>query len=441
MADKFDESDRCSRHVGKRFQAIVLNSLGSAMLAFVVACSGCSLVKSTKDGFANLLSPSGTGLSSRDNGSGTRDDIDFGQSNPNRLVFSDFAPSEISTTVRTRLSGEDRTAAEKQFREAQMTYSQAIDLWDQDKESAEAHTQFLKAARQFRLAAASWKDSALEQDSLFMIGESQFFAHQYVLANRAYEQLVSRYPGTQQMDLVQNRRYNIARYWLESARKQSRWSVNLTDDKRPMNDMAGHARRILHNIRLDDPTGKIADDATFALGGAYLESARYEDAADAYEDLRRTYPGSKHQFQAHLYELKARLACYRGADYDGTQLVKADKILQALTTQFPDKIAKQREYLDQEASNIRNLLAERDFTLGRYFEWRGENRAAVLYYENVVKEFPETEKADLAMNRAREIEGLPAAPGTQLAWFVGLFPQPRATKPLISTGNDATVLR
>ena len=46
-------------------------------------------------------------------------------------------------------------------------------------------------------------------------------------------------------------------------------------------------------MRIDDPTGKLADDATIALANAYFEQERYLDAADTYEDLRVNFPSSQ----------------------------------------------------------------------------------------------------------------------------------------------------
>ena len=56
----------------------------------------------------------------------------------------------------------------------------------------------------------------------------------------------------------------IAQYWieLESASESPLLGLNMTDKQRPWADTFGNAVRIYNRMRLDDPTGKLADDAT-----------------------------------------------------------------------------------------------------------------------------------------------------------------------------------
>jgi len=419
--------------------------------------AGCSAFQTSQESIQNLFSGGsqkrGRNYTNRDTFAGAdrygsaADDFDLGQPDPDRLLPGDLAPGEIATTLRARLSGEDRQQAEQRFDDAEQTYDRAVTQLETHQQSGkeggtpEIRKLFLQAAREYQLAAAAWPDSALEQDALFMVAEARFFAQHYVDSIRVFEQLLAKYPGTPHMDLVQQRRFLIAQYWLDIARGGADWKlVNLTDEARPMNDLHGHARRILQNIRLDDPTGKLADDATFALATAFFEAGRFQEAADTYEDLRRTYPGSEHQFYAHLFELKSRLESYRGPDYDGTDLVKADKLLRAIAGQFPDQVAEHRDYLDEQAGQVRTMLAERDYRMAEYFEKRGENRAASIYYQNVVEDFGETQLAESALDKTQDLASKPPVPQQRAAWLVDLFPEPRSSKPLIGTA-EPTKLR
>ena len=98
----------------------------------------------------------------------------------------------------------------------------------------------------------------MEEDALYRQGESFFFADEYVLANRAYEGIVSQYSGSTYLDTVESRRFAIAQYWLKAAEAQpSILGFNWTDSRLPTTNVAGEARRILHRIRLDDPTGRL----------------------------------------------------------------------------------------------------------------------------------------------------------------------------------------
>jgi outer membrane protein assembly factor BamD (BamD/ComL family) len=364
----------------------------------------------------------------------------YGEANPDRLHLYDLGPGRIGTTLRTRWSSaQDHRKAEKHMAEGERLYNEAITLWESDVESARATTLFRQASRQFELAADNWRDSALEQDALFMQGEASFFANDYMLANRAYEILVSRYAGTPQLDLVESRRFEIAQYWLSLSRDGAGLAVG--DHSRPMMGLGREARRVLHRIRLDDPSGKLADDATLALGNAFMEARRYSDAADAYEDLRRTYPGSRHQFLAHKFELQARLAAYRGPDYDGTDLVKAEDVLKTMLRQFPNECEADRDELAETGGQIRHQLAERDWTMAEYYEGRGENRAATHYYNLVAENYDDTSFGGEAGERIAALGGLPPVPKQKAQWLADLFPVKERNKPLIATGDRESILR
>lgn len=363
----------------------------------------------------------------------SEDDFDvMGERNPSRIIARDFQAKNFMTTMRVITAmGDDQKAAQTKFDEGRKLYDQAAALHEADKRD-EATPLFHQAANRFREAAAYWPNSAMEEDALFMQGESFFFADQYVLANRAYESLVARFSGSAYLDQVEARRFAIAQYWLQVAESANPVvGINMTNKMLPTTGTASEGRRILHRIRLDDPTGKLADDATMALGASFFRARRYQEAADAFDDLRKSYPGSPHQFNAHLFEIKSLLATYAGPDYDGAPLEKADKLLQVMVRQFPGEVEQQKEYLAAEGSRIRNMLADRDFQIGKYYESKGENRAASLYYESVAQRFDDTPLKDEAVKKASALEGKEPYPGQQMSWLTDLFPDPKASRPLI----------
>ena len=363
----------------------------------------------------------------------------LGARDSNRLLLDDLSPSQFATTLKTRTSGPDQAAAERYYAQGQQQYNQGIAQLDAEP-TGEAHKEtFAQAANSFRLAAASWPDSQIEEDSNYFEGEAYFFADRYVQSNRAFEKLVANYSGSKYLDLAQNRRYAIAIYWLQLSENGA--AISFNDSKRPTMKLAAEARRVLHRIRIDDPTGKLADDATIALGQAFMQAQSYYEAADTFEDLRRNYPGSKHQFKAHMLELQARLEGYQGPSYDGTPLKKADEILTTIVKQFPKQAEEELPYIKKQATLIRNQIAERDYRTGQYFESRGENLAAKMSYDKVAKQFQDTELAKTIQQRIAEVAKKPPKPEQHAQWLVDLFPNPADEKPVILAGNNESNLK
>jgi outer membrane protein assembly factor BamD (BamD/ComL family) len=127
---------------------------------------------------------------------------------------------------------------------------------------------------------------------------------------------------------------------LNEVESQAFWEFNFFDKRRPMRDTFGHAVRVFDRIRIDDPTGRLADDATLAAGNAYFTAGRYLEADNFYTDLRKTFPSSEHQFRAHLLGVQAKLRSYQGSDYSGIPLDEAEKLIKQIRRQFPHEAEK-----------------------------------------------------------------------------------------------------
>ncbi len=402
------------------------------LIALLAATSGCKTFQKQGSGNKSLY-----GLKRK----GAKNDLSeemldpLGARNTNRLLLDDLSPSQLPTTIAVRgFGGVDEEQAQQDFNEGQRLHVEASALKESSPESGAHQDKFLEAANQFRLAASRWPDSQIEEDASYLEGESFFFADRYVQANRAYEKLIANYAGTRYLDLAEKRRYTIALYWLELSEHYK--GPHFTDAKRPKTNLVGEAKRVLHRIRIDDPTGKLADDAALAVGKAFLKEGNYYEAADAFEDLRRNYPGSKHQFTAHMLELEARLKGYQGKSYDDTPLRKADELMKSIVRQFPEQSQKQLPYLEQQSALIRKQIAERDYSMGQYFENRGENRAAKFYYEQVAEKFKNTEFGETVREQIETVAALPPEPEQHGKWLIDLFPKTEKEKPLIRAGDN-----
>lgn len=414
-------------------------SLNIVTILVLISLTGCQSLTSNLGGKNSLFGKNkGLGIN-RANSLDPDELMDpLGARNSDRVLLEDLGPGQLRTTLATKFSrGNNEAKADQAFQRGHQLYEQALSEMENSPNGNGHRKTFENAANQFRIAAANLPDSALEQDALFFEGESYFFADRYVQSNRAFEKLISRYSGTRYLDNAESRRFAIAQYWHELIRDRNPWlpDIALNDPSRPAMNIKGEARRILHRIRVDDPTGKLSDDATMALGNAYFEDGRYFDAADTYEDLRRNYPGSKHVFHATLFELKSRMQSYNGESYDSQPIEKADKLLQTLVNQFPQQSADEEEYLKKEATTIRHLLAQRDYSMGQYYERRGENRAAQMMYQQVAQNFGDTQYVDQVEEKLAGLRDKPPVPEQKAQWLVDLLSTPDE-KPLIATGDN-----
>lgn len=340
---------------------------------------------------------------------------------PAPLELEDFAPDNLGKTFK-RMTGQgpDRKLARQLYQQAEDAYWQASHAEEDVRKEL-----FVEAAELYADAADRYPDSALEQDALFMAGECYFFADHLPKANTMYETLLKKHPNSRHLDRVEARRFAIARYWvdLERYEPQSSLTFNLTDESRPWNRARGTAIKVFDKIRLDDPTGDLADDATLAAANAYFEAGDYFKADQFYDDMRTMFPTSEHQFTAHFLGVKTKLLCYQGSAYGGTVLDEAEELITHMRRAFPKECQEPEndETLRRAYAEVRYLKAEQEWTRASYYDKRGEYGAARIHYQNVLRDYAGTPFESRARERLGEISDRPATPPQRFTWLVDLF--------------------
>ena len=341
-------------------------------------------------------------------------------------------------------NGPDQQEAREALREADQIYREANSAAESD--DGEHRELYLRAAGLYSSAARAWPDSAIEEEALFKVGECYFFSDDLPEAEDQFEKLIKKYPNTHFLDPIGSRRFKIAEYWLAKDREEQRRYVrpNLLDKTQPWFDSFGHAVRLYDRIRLDDPAGELADDATMAAGNAYLAKEKYLKANELYTDLRDAFPDSEHQFEAHLLAVKCKLLIYQGPEYDSSPLDNAEDLYKQLRRQFPQKYQQHSSMLDASYAEIRARQAEQAWYFAKYFDRRGEASGAKHYYNEVVRRFPGTSIAGDSQQRLAELGDEPAASPSRLASLKGIFEKRQENLPPLRSDQLSapdTVLR
>jgi|694.fasta_scaffold00235_4 outer membrane protein assembly factor BamD (BamD/ComL family) len=318
----------------------------------------------------------------------------------------------------TRRARKDIQAARDAYALGDQSFNRAKELADTQRKDA-----FRDAAKHYKRAAENWKSSQMEQDALLMQAESEFFAEEYYKCEQTYAQLIKEYPRNPYLDQIDSRRFEIADYWLKthSADPKPFVVVNFTDSKRPWNDTGGHGKRVLEKLRLDNPIGKVSDDATMRLATNYFQKGDYDSAAATFGELRMTYPDSPHQFNAQCLELQSLLLSYMGPDYSDAPLVEAEKRAKAIVRLFPNEANTKQQELREAMVRIKYLKAEREWESGLYRQRQGENLSARMYLQRLVEDYPDTPFAQSAQELLAQMEGKPDRPPQYFAPLIKVF--------------------
>lgn len=325
------------------------------------------------------------------------------------IGLGDFAPDKIVENTKAAIGlGPDEEKARRYYEEGEA-------LFEEKK--------YEDAAAKFKSAAGRWPDSILEEDALFMAGESYFFADRYTKSFDTLDRLLKKHENSRHLDKAVARLFAIGRYWEQAYEAKPSLPVtpNVTDQSKPLFDTWGNALKAYERVWMNDPTGPLADDALMATANAYFVRERFEDAAYYYDRLRKDYPQSEHQVEAHLLALKSKQESYQGPRYDSTPLEEADEIAEQALLQFPRQLGEQRELVIKARQRIHAQLAEREWAMGQFYEKKSEYGAARYYYENLIRDYPQTELARQAEQRLQALSGLPDKPVNHFEWLTDTF--------------------
>lgn len=356
------------------------------------------------------------------------------------LSVESLSPSNLGKTYRHMIGkGPNEEKAREAFAKAEKLYREAVNT-----KSLERRRNFLEAAPYYVEAANRWPDSALHEDGLFKEGECKFFADQYRAAENAYGRLIKHYPNTKHLDIVGTRRFAIAKYWLSHHKKSQKTSFlpNLTDASIPRMGTFSAAMRIFDRIRIDDPTGQLADDATMSAAIAYFEAKDYSRADGLFTDLRDAFPSSEHQFEAHLLALKTKAMAYQGPDYNDLPLEESEKLIKSIRRQFRDELRdpKKQEMVNRAHAEVIAKRENRDWHFAQYHERRKEYRGARHYYREILKRNLETEISNAARQRLAALDNQPDRPTQRVAWLPDVFGDFDGT-PTLNAESQPTQLR
>lgn len=210
----------------------------------------------------------------------------------------------------------------------------------------------------------------------------------------AYQTLVSRYPDTPEFEQAVAQQVIIANQYLQGKRVVFLGLPVIPGTER--------AQQMYRSILNNAPYSKHAPVAQFNLGLTYERQKMLVDARDAYQTVLDKYPNSDVADDA-LYQIGYiyMQAGTTGDTRDLSAIVQARETFEDFLLQFPksEKAAQARDNLvtlgQSEAGDL--------MTIAKYYDWARNYKAAVIYYNDVIRKQPKTPDAEYAKTRLNEL--------------------------------------
>ncbi len=295
----------------------------------------------------------------------------------------------------------------------------------------EAEGQRDDAMKAYKALLRRWPLSFFAPEAQFRLGKIMEDEADYQNAFKSFQTMVKKYPSSDYFEQAIGEQYRIANLYL-AGEPQRVWKIPVGASMDKTVDMY---KQIITNA----PYGTYAAQAEFKIGLAREQQRKYTDAVDAYQKVLDDYPNSAVASNAQYQIGYAWMRAASSSDYDQSAARKAIEAFQDFMVRYPnsDKAA-------QAQDNIVALNKEQTqgaFNIAQFYEHShpesaadkaASTRAAFIYYNEVVREDPNSPQAQLAKKRIQElrplVEALPggAGPdGTPIA--VAAAPAPAGT--------------
>jgi outer membrane protein assembly factor BamD len=269
----------------------------------------------------------------------------------------------------------------------------------------EAQGQRDSALKAYKGLLRKWPLSFFAPEAQYRVGKIMEDEGDFYNAFQAFQKMVTKYPSSDYFPQALNEQYRIANLYL-AGEPQRIWKIPVGPSMQRTIEMY---QRIIKNA----PYGDDAPQCQFDIGLANEKLRKYTDAVDAYQLVLDNYPTSSVAASAQYQIGYAWMKSSVSGDYDLGAARKATDAFQDYLVRYPnsDKAVQAQE-------NIRRLGQKQTqgaFDIAKFYETQHQTRAAFIYYNEVVREDPNSEQAALAKKRIQElrpaVEALPGGLG------------------------------
>ena len=254
-----------------------------------------------------------------------------------------------------------------------------------------------RAIAAFRSIVHDYPRSKEAPDAQFQLAKTLQKQGDLENAFKAYQFLLQKYPQTPKFEESVAEEINIANAFLKGAKVRF---LGI-----PMVPSMEKAEEMYTDILKVSPYSKHAAITQFNLGLAKEKQGKADEAVAAYQKVLDRYPNSPAcddaQYQiGYVYQ---RLGM-TGASQDLSALKSSQDNYQDFLIQYPNS-----EKTQQAGENMQKMLSkesEDTLHIARFYDFSKNFKAAAIYYNDIIRRFPQSVQATVAKTRLDELKAL-----------------------------------
>jgi len=284
----------------------------------------------------------------------------------------------------------------------------ALDRMNQARD-AEEHGNYGRAISNYAKVAKRYPNSIYAPEALYRAGVLYMKRKQFLKSFDSFQQVLSRYPNTRRFNEIVGEQYRIASALLDGARNRIFWGTI------PGFKQREKAIDEFEVILANAPYSDYAPLALMNIARGHMFLKQTEEAIDALDRMINTYPQSILAPDAYLKLAQAHAKLVDGPYYDQASTRESITYFTDFMLLYPNdsNVAVAENGLDQ----MKTMLAESKIKIGDFYFYKRDNyKAARVFYNEAITDYPESKvagraKAKLAEVDAKAARNAPPAPG------------------------------
>lgn len=236
----------------------------------------------------------------------------------------------------------------------------------------------------------------LRPEAILLRSHAQIAMKDYYKTYKDLQTFLSEFSGTNYENEALNMQFVIAEVFLSGAKRKFLGMRMLRAD-----DIA---LRILDDIVANDPDSQLAELATVTKARYYFAEGDFAFAEQEYGFLIQQYPRSRYVRQSLLQGAYAAQASFTGINFDDAPLIEAEERFRRYVSLYPGSA--EQEGIAILLDGISETRAEKELSIGKYYEKVKRLRAARFYYRSTMTNWPDTVAAIGAAERLDALEGV-----------------------------------
>jgi len=257
----------------------------------------------------------------------------------------------------------------------------------------EAQGQRDDAMKAYKNLLRRWPLSFFAPEAQFRLGKILEDEADFYTAFQAFQKMVKKYPSSNYFEEALGEQYRIANLYL-AGEPQRIWKI-------PVGPSMVRTVEMYEEVIKNAPYGTYAPQCQFNIGQAHEKQRKFTDAVDAYQKVIDNYPTSSVASNAQYQIGYAWMTSSMNGDYDQGAAKRATDAFQDFLVRYPgsDKAVQAQENIQK----LGQKQTQGAFNIAKFYETQHDSRAAYIYYNEVVREDPNSPQAQVAKKRIQEL--------------------------------------